>query len=81
MNTGTYIEASEDIENNRKIYKVVVSASDFTDAKLTPGDYLLLDDIENGETSDTPLADQLLGLEMIVRRIEESKAKHQVMEK
>lgn len=69
---GTWIEVSEDFEKNSKTYKVVISASDYTAAKLTPADYALLDDIENGEPSNTPLADQLLGLEMIVRRIEEA---------
>ena len=71
----THIEVSEDIESNSKVYKVVVSASDYTEAKLTQADYALLDDIDNGEPSSTPLADKLLGLEMIVRRIEEAKSR------
>lgn len=73
--TGTYIEMSEDFEKNSKTYMVVVSASDYTAAKLSAADYALLDDIENGEPSNTPIADKLLGLEMIVRRIEEAKAR------
>jgi hypothetical protein len=71
--TGTYLETSEDFENNSKVYRVVVSASDYTDAELSAADYALLDDIDHGEPSSTPIADKLLGLEMIVRRIEEAK--------
>lgn len=74
MVSNTYIEVSEDFTTNSKTYKVVVSASDYTSAKLSRADYALLDDIDHGEPSSTPLADKLLGLEMIVRRIEEAKA-------
>lgn len=70
--SNTTLEYFEDFTRNCKVYTVTVDARDFTMAKLTPMDYALLEDIENGKPSDTPLADRLLGLGMIVRRIEES---------
>jgi hypothetical protein len=75
MSTGTYIEISEDVASNSKTCKIVISATDYTEAKLTNFDYALLEDIDHGKPSSTPIADQLLGLEMIVRRIEEAKAR------
>lgn len=70
---STELETYEDFEHNCKVYKITISASDYTTAELTAFDYALLHDIDHGKPSDTPMADQLLGLEMIVRRIEESK--------
>lgn len=71
--SNTTLEMTEDFPRNCKVYKITIDARDYTMAKLSPMDYALLEDIERGEPSSTPLADQLLGLEMIVRRIEEAK--------
>lgn len=77
MMHGTYMESTEDLASNSKTYKIVVSASDYTNVHLTAADYALLDDIDNGPPSSTPLADRLLGLEMIIRRIEEAAARRE----
>lgn len=74
---STRLETYEDFGRNAKVYKVTISAVDYTLAQFSQFDYALLDDIDNGEPSSTPLADKLLGLEMIVRRIEEAHAKSQ----
>lgn len=74
------IETYEDLEHNCKVYKVTVYAADYTDAKLSAFDYALLDDIDNGPPSKTPIADRLVGLEMIVRRIEEAAERRRLAE-
>lgn len=66
---SNYIEVMDDIDG--KTYRVHLDTKSLRTVKLDPMDEALLDDIEHGEPSKTPLADKLLGLETIVRRIEE----------
>lgn len=73
----TSIQVYEDYQSNSTVYKITIPKYEYNMAKLSPIDYALLDDIDNGEPSSTPLADKLLGLEMIVRRIEESRSRGQ----
>ena len=65
------IEFSDDIASGDRIYKVHLDQRSLATVKLDKFDRALLDDIENGEKSGTPIADKLLGLETLVRRIEE----------
>lgn len=73
---STTLETHEDFERNCKVYTITVDAYDYTTARLSERlsdlDYALLEDIDKGAPSTTPMADKLLGLEMIVRRIEEA---------
>lgn len=73
---GSTFEWTDDISTGDRIINIRLTMSDMASAKLTPFDYALFDDIQNGEKSDTPMADQLLGLETLVRRIEETAAQH-----
>lgn len=68
--SSTY-EWTDDIATGDRIINIRLTKADMATAKLTRFDYALFDDIQNGEKSNTPLADQLLGLETLVRRIEE----------
>ena len=67
---SSYEWIDDPITGDRTII-IKLTKMDMARAKLTKFDHLLLDDIKNGEASRTPLADQLLGLETLVRRIEE----------
>lgn len=68
----SYIEYMNDIPTGDRVITIRLTRADMTSAKLTKFDYALFDDIQNGKPSNTPMADQLLGLETLVRRIEES---------
>ena len=52
---------------------IMLDKADIASAKLTKFDLMLFDDINNDNPSSTPLADQLIGLETLVRRIEEAR--------
>ena len=54
------------------IYELRIDGNELRDTKLHPFDRKLLADIEFGPSRGTPIADKLLGLETIARRIEES---------
>lgn len=54
---------------------VEISDKDVMWADFTDFDFALWKDITDGPPSDTPLADRLLGLETLMRRIEEGGAK------
>lgn len=62
----------EDVASNTMTYTLEINAAEYIDANLTDFDYALIHDIEHGKPSNTPIADQLLGLETIARRIEEA---------
>ena len=70
----SYIEFMDDFPTGDRIINIKLTKRDLMKAKLTKWDYLLFDDIQNGKKSATPLADQILGLETLVRRIEEANA-------
>jgi hypothetical protein len=53
-------------------YRLRIDGGELMRAKLYPFDRALLRDIETSD--DVTVADQLLGLEMLARRIEESRA-------
>lgn len=67
-----YLEYSDDVDGLGTTYRLHISKIDQAGLKLSRFDNALLDDIKNGPPSSTPIADKLLGLEMIVRRIEEA---------
>lgn len=73
MSTDTYIEVYDNVSDMSRTITVHIGRKDWMKAKLTKFDEALFDDIQNGEPSKTPLADQLLGLETLMRRIEEAK--------
>lgn len=68
----SYIEYTDDIPTGDRIINIRLSKADMALANYSRFDRALLDDIENGEPSNTPMADKLLGLEIMVRRIEEA---------
>ncbi len=68
----TTVEWMDDVATGDRIVNIRIAKADKSLATLTDFDQLLFDDIENGEPSNTPMADQLLGLETLVRRIEEA---------
>ncbi len=68
----TTLEYMDEFATGDRIINIRIAKHDAARAKLTPFDYALFDDIQNGEPSKTPMADQLLGLETLVRRIEEA---------
>lgn len=65
-------EFTNDVVTGDRVINIRLTKADMVKAQLTKFDYALFDDIQNGEKSNTPMADQLLGLETLVRRIEES---------
>ena len=71
----TYIESYDDPSRTEMVYTIHIAAKDYVTANFTKFDHLLFDDIDHGKSSDTPLADKLLGLETIVRRIEKANRK------
>lgn len=75
VSAATYLEVQDDIGGTGMTYRMHISRVDYMMANFTEFDDALLHDIDHGKPSDTPMADLLLGLEMIVRRIEESWAK------
>lgn len=58
-----------------------ISSADLASVNLSDFDRALLDDIENGIPSNTPIADKLLGLETLVRRIEEQRGSTEIKER
>jgi len=69
---SSYIKATDEPTGDRTIV-VRLSKEDMARAKFNDFDHALFADIKNGAESNTPIADQLLGLETFVRRIEEAK--------
>lgn len=72
--TKSYIEFSDDIPTGDRTIVIKLARADMQRVNLTKFDQMLFDDIQNGEPSNTPMADQLLGLETLVRRIEEAQS-------
>lgn len=68
----TGIVSHRDFLDNYMVYTITITHEDYIRAKLTPFDYALLDDVDTGKPSNTPLADKLLALEVLMRRIEEA---------
>jgi len=66
----TSLEWTDDIITGDRIIKICLAKTDLATAKFDRFDYALFDDIDNGEPSDTPMADILLGIETMMRRIE-----------
>lgn len=66
----SYYEWSDDVATGDRIIKIRLNKIEMASAKIDDFDRLLFDDIQNGEPSNTPLADQLLGLETLVRKME-----------
>lgn len=67
-----HIIREDDIINKSVKYTLEIGYRDFENLELTTFDRALIKDIEESEgTSDKPVADILLGLETIARRIEE----------
>lgn len=62
-----------DFNRCERIYELRISDFDLIELHLDKADRRIIDDINNGEPPKTPIADILLGLELIVRRIEEGK--------
>lgn len=52
-------------------YTLEITDSEWLHVKLDEHDRALLQDIEKGPVSDTPVADILMGLETLARRMEE----------
>lgn len=63
------LEAFEDPIADRKIFKLTINGGELTRMTLTPLDKLLIEDCIGDNRS---VADKLLALETIARRIEES---------
>lgn len=68
---SNYIEVSDDIDMTGRTYTIHLDNISLAKVKLNKFDQALFDDIEHDKPSKTPLADKLLGLETLVRRIEE----------
>lgn len=66
----SYLECTDDFATGDRIIMIRLAKKEMAMAKLDSFDYALFDDIENGEPSNTPMADQLLGLETLVRKME-----------
>lgn len=75
MKNKSCIEFWEDFSNNSRVYKIVIARADYLLAEFSEFDLALLNDVDSGEPSSTPIADKLLALEMVARRIEEAYAK------
>lgn len=71
-NKSSYILQRDNMAGNELIIEIHISKVDYVAAKFTDLDHALLYDVEHGSPSNTPLADQLLALETIVKRIEEA---------
>ena len=69
----TYMEFTDDPVTGDRTIVIKLAKSDMQLATLDKFDHMLLDDINHGEPSNTPIADQLLGLELLVRRMEEQR--------
>lgn len=67
------LEKYKHVDSDRITYQLTINGYELMRAHLSKLDRALLDEINSSE--DVTIADQLLGLEMIVRRIEESYAK------
>jgi hypothetical protein len=70
----SYMEYTDNVPTGDRTIIIKITRADMQRAKLTDFDHALFNDIQNGEPSNTPMADQLLGLETLVRRIEESRS-------
>jgi len=66
------MEVTSDLDNMTIRYTITISGSDWAKAKFYPMDRVLLDECERSER----LSDKLLGLETIVRRIEQTDTKN-----
>jgi hypothetical protein len=71
---SNYLEVQDDIGNTGRTHKLHLDGTSLAMVNLDNLDRALLDDIDHGKPSKTPLADMLLGLETLVRRIEEQQA-------
>ena len=68
---NSYYEWTDDVATGDRIINIRLNKSEMVKAQLDKFDHMLFDDIENGNrTSDTPMADQILGLETLVRKME-----------
>lgn len=54
-----------------RVYTLKITREDLARVRLDPFDQMLIDDVNTGEPSNTPVADILLALETLTRRIEE----------
>lgn len=66
-----------DFSLKETIYEIRISDLDLIEVHLDKTDKRIIDDINRGEPSKTPIADILLGLELVIRRIEEGKNNEQ----
>jgi hypothetical protein len=66
----SYLEWTDDVATGDRIINMRLMKNELAMAQLDRFDHLLFDDIKNGEPSDTPIADQILGLETLVRKME-----------
>lgn len=74
----SYLEWTDDVTTGDRLVRMRLKKREMAMAQLDGFDFMLFDDIKNGEPSDTPIADQLLGLETLVRKMElASKAPNQ----
>jgi len=62
-------ETRQDIKTNDKVFILTVTVLDYVKAKFDNLDRMLLRDCES---KDATIADKLLALEMIARRVEDS---------
>lgn len=67
----SHIEVSEDRVLRRKVIKIIIDDFDCLAANLTNFDKVLLAECNR---PDATAADRVLGVEVLVRRIEETKA-------
>lgn len=68
----TKLTAQDSVNGLERVFTLRVNKAEWAAAKFDNFDLALIQDIEHGRPSETPLADELLGLETVVRRIEES---------
>lgn len=65
------IETYEEAGLNERVFKVRIGLREYMDVEFSEFDELQL---KSPKSKETPLADQLLDLELIVRRMEEQRA-------
>ncbi len=61
------LEVTQDIANNEQIYTLTIPYFEWMKARIYPQDKLLFDECDKSDK----LSDKILGLETLVRRIEE----------
>lgn len=64
-------EVQDYIPEGYRVYTLTIPSERLAQVNLSEFDQALLNDVEHGEPSSTPIADALLGLETLVKRIEE----------